>query len=126
MKSTIIAVTWTIIFLAFSIHFTNKIIDFTNDISKNVDIIETYVNENEWEKSIIEIDKIDKLWSEEKKFWYKILDHAPFEQANTHIKTLKDASKIQDKASAYEQIELLRGQIKNIQGNIRFGLDYIL
>nr|WP_312216100.1 DUF4363 family protein [Clostridioides sp.] len=125
IKSTVFAVVWTVLFLAFGVYITNSINEYTSDYQSELVKLEHFIDEDNWNKAKEEAEKISEEWDKKQKKWYKTLDHASFNLIGTHLNILKKCIVIEDKATSYEQIENIKSHISNIRGNVNFGLDYI-
>lgn len=125
IKSTVLAVVWTVLFLIFGFYISNSVNDVTDKYQDELTQIEHFIDEDKWDKAKENTDKIAENWKKEKSNWYKTLDHASFNMIDTYLNILNKAIIEKDKVNSYEQIENVKSHISNIKGNVNYGPDYI-
>ena len=125
IKSTVLAVVWTVLFLIFGVYISNSVNDVTDKYQDELTKIEHYIDEDKWDNAKENTDKVAENWKKEKSNWYKTLDHASFNMIDTYFNILNKAIIQKDKVSSYEQIENVKSYISNIKGNVNYGPDYI-
>jgi hypothetical protein len=125
IKSTVLAVVWTVLFLIFGFYISNSVNDVTDKYQDELTKIEHYIDEDKWDNAKENTDKIAENWKKEKSNWYKTLDHASFNMIDTYLNILNKAIIEKDKVNSYEQIENVKSHISNIKGNVNYGPDYI-
>ncbi len=125
IKSTVLAVVWTVLFLIFGFYISNSVNDVTDKYQDELTQIEHFIDEDKWDKAKENTDKVAENWKKEKSNWYKTLDHASFNMIDTYLNILNKAIIEKDKVNSYEQIENVKSHISNIKGNVNYGPDYI-
>jgi uncharacterized membrane protein YhiD involved in acid resistance len=125
IKSTVLAVVWTVLFLIFGFYISNSVNDVTDKYQDELTKIEHYIDEDKWDNAKENTDKISENLKKEKINWYKTLDHASFNMIDTYLNILNKAIIEKDKVNSYEQIENVKSHISNIKGNVNYGPDYI-
>jgi len=125
IKSTVLAVVWTVLFLIFGVYISNSVNDVTDKYQDELTKIEHYIDEDKWDNAKENTDRVAENWKKEKSNWYKTLDHASFNMIDTYFNILNKAIIQKDKVSSYEQIENVKSHISNIKGNVNYGPDYI-
>ncbi len=125
IKSTVLAVVWTVFFLIFGFYISNSVNDVTDKYQDELTQIEHFIDEDKWDKAKENTDKIAENWKKEKSNWYKTLDHASFNMIDTYLNILNKAIIEKDKVNSYEQIENVKSHMSNIKGNVNYGPDYI-
>ncbi|WP_185748257.1 DUF4363 family protein [Metaclostridioides mangenotii] len=125
IKSTVLAVVWTVLFLIFGVYISNSVNDVTDKYQDELTKIEHYIDEDKWDNAKENTDKVAENWKKEKSNWYKTLDHASFNMIDTYLNILNKSIIEKDKVNSYEQIENVKSHISNIKGNVSYGPDYI-
>gem|GEM_PF-1080595 len=125
IKSTVLAVVWTVLFLIFGVYISNSVNDVTDKYQDELTKIEHYIDEDKWDNAKENTDRVAENWKKEKSNWYKTLDHASFNMIDTYFNILNKAIIEKDKVNSYEQIENVKSHISNIKGNVNYGPDYI-
>ncbi|MDR0879149.1 MAG: DUF4363 family protein [Clostridioides sp.] len=126
IKSTIFAIIFTILFVTFAVYNSDKVNSFTSEFDEQIIAIEAEIEADNWEDANKKAVSAYEYWNANKRRWYLTLDHGPFESVSTYLEVLQRATALEDKLSAFEQSELVRGQMRAIRGNVNFELDYIL
>jgi len=67
IKSTVFAVVWTVLFLAFGVYITNSINEYTSDYQSELVKLEHFIDEDNWNKAKEEAEKISEEWDKKQK-----------------------------------------------------------
>ena len=126
MKSFIYVFIWTILFVIFGIYVNHKIDNFTAFYRDKILIIESHIEDNNWEDAKIQIDTLKGSWFNKKKIWYKLLNHDSFDEISLHINILNKSIDIEDKSKSLENIEIIKIILENILENETCDIQHIL
>lgn len=126
MKSLIYVLIYTILFVSFGFYINSEIYEFTDKYTYNVDIIETYIKQDNWKTAKYELDKYKKDFHEEKGMWYKLLNHDYFDNVCLYLDILDGSIYSNDKAISLEQISKIKTTLDNILESVKCDLDHIL
>lgn len=125
MKHVIAVLVWTLLFVSLGIYSEIKIHDFTNKFNYEIELIQKDIENDEFDNAIINIKDWSKSWHDEKKIWYKIVDHEYFDDICLSLNILEESVKYNDKLNALEQIETIKMHLNNILESEKCDLNHI-
>lgn len=125
MKSLIYVLIWTICFTVSSFYINDKIYDFTENYTSNVEIVGNLILDNDWDSANEELKILSKNWYEEKEVWYKLLDHTYFDEITLYLNILDKSIYTKDKSKAFEEIETIKMTLNNLLESEKFDLNHI-
>lgn len=125
MKHVIAVLVWTLLFVSLGIYYEIKIHDFTNKFNYKIEIIQKDIENDELNNAIINIKDWSESWHNEKKTWYKIVDHEYFDDICLSLNILEESVKYNDKLNALEQIETIKMHLNNILESEKCDLNHI-
>ena len=125
MKTLIYSLIWTILFIIFGLYINSEIHEFTDEYKSQVDIIETYIKEDDWQTAKYELDKYNKDFLNDKGAWYKLLNHDYFDNICLCLDILDGSVYSKDKSMSLEQIAKIKSTLDNILESVKCDLDHI-
>jgi hypothetical protein len=105
---------WTFFFIIFGIFTTHKIEVFTDKYLDKIEVINTYIEEDDWENAKIYMQNYHTLWHSEKTHWYKLLNHDYLDGVCLQLELLLKNISTEDKSKALEKIEAIKSNLENI------------
>lgn len=114
MRTFIYVLIWTVLFVAFGIYSNIEIEKFTDKYADKIEIISTYIEDDDWQNAKSSLDDYHKVWHEERIGWYKLLNHDYFDCICLQIEMLDKNILVKDKAKALEKIEMIKSNLDNI------------
>lgn len=125
MKSTVITIIFTLLFIVFGVYTSSQINNFESKYNSRIDIIESYINNDNWDMAKIELDKYSKDFHNEKDPWYTLLDHTYFDKICLDLDILNKSIKEKDKIVSLKQIVLIKNSLSNISQSEKLDFSYI-
>ncbi|HSQ89760.1 DUF4363 family protein [Romboutsia sp.] len=125
MKTLIYSLIWTILFIIFGLYINSEIHEFTDEYTSQVDIIETYIKEDDWQTAKYELDKYNEDFLNDKGAWYKLLNHDYFDNICLCLDILDGSVYSKDKSMSLEQIANIKSTLDNILESVKCDLDHI-
>lgn len=126
MKSFIVILVWTFIFLSFGIYLENEIEEFTDKYTLKIDNIEKEIINDNFEKADKLTESFLKEWKKDSKILYMILNNEYFDSVHGFTHILKDSIYTKDKTISLEYIEKIKMNINNIIQYEQLDLTHIL
>ena len=114
MKQVIAVFIWTLLFIGLGIYSQNKMNDFTDKFTNEIEVIQNYIEEDELDKASNNIKDWSEAWHKDKEFLYKMVNHEYFEDICLSHNILAQSVKYNDKLSALEQVETIKMHLNNI------------
>lgn len=125
MKNLIYVLVWTVVFIIFGILVTVNVSDFTEKYTRKIEIIGSYIESDDWDLADRDLKNLNKEWHEEKKGWYKLLDHEYFDEVCLNLEILSKYILVRDKSKALEKIEYIKSNLNNILESDRCDSNHI-
>lgn len=126
MKSLIVVLIGTILFISLGIYTNNGISNFTNKYDNDIKIIENHVKNDQWDDAQEALKTYSEEYHDEKDIWYKLLDHTYFDDICLYMNILDKSIKVEDKMKAYEMVILIKITLENILESEKFDIKHIL
>lgn len=126
MKSFVLVLIITSLFLGFGIKIQSSIEDFTSSFNRKLDDINNQIENNDLNKALELSNNFTLNWKEESKSWYYLLDHEYFDDVYFYSKVLTNSIKTNDITNSLEYIEKIKMAIDNIIQYEKLDLDHIL
>lgn len=125
MKHVIAVFIWTLLFIGLGIYSQNKMNDFTDKFTNEIEVIQNYIEEDELDKASNNIKDWSEAWHKDKEFWYKMVNHEYFDDICLSLNILAQSVKYNDKLSALEQVETIKMHLNNILESEKCDLNHI-
>lgn len=126
MKSFISVLVWTIVFICFGLFINVKTSNFTDKYSNNIEIIEKYIEEDNFEKAKESLVDYSSSWHKENKLWYLLLNHENFDNICLYLNVLDKSILVKDKSKCLEYIEKIKSTLNNILENEKCDMSHIM
>ncbi len=114
MKSSLLVVIITLIFVIFASFTRNKINDFSNGYLKDFNRIETNIINNNWDEADTLLSKAIKDFDKEKNIWYKLINHGYFNEIFMSIEILNKSIYLEDKMISLQELEKIKMTLQNL------------
>ena len=125
MKSVIGVIIWTILFTLLGIYINDEVYEFTDKYTSNINVIEQYIEDDNWSEASKELDSYSKNYYKEKEMWYKILDHTYFDDICLYINILDKSILTENKTQSFIEIEKIKMTFDNILESGKFDINHI-
>ena len=125
MKSVVGVIIWTILFILFGIYTNNEVGKFTDKYISNINVIEEYIEDDNWSEAQKKLDYYSKGYYKEKEGWYKILDHTYFDDICLYINILDKSILTKNKTQSFIEIEKIKMTLSNILESGKFDINHI-
>lgn len=125
MKSSYFVIAWTVIFIMLGLLNHSKINEFSYDYIDKVNLIEENIKEEKWQQASYILKDTKTDLEEEKKFWYKLINHAYFNEILTSLDILKQSIYLEDKMASLEEVEKVKNVFENLIEDECFDLNRI-
>lgn len=125
MKSVIGVIVWTILFTLLGIYINDEVYEFTDKYTSNINVIEQYIEDDNWSEASKELDSYSKNYYKEKEMWYKILDHTYFDDICLYINILDKSILTENKTQSFIEIEKIKMTFDNILESGKFDINHI-
>lgn len=114
MKSSLLVVIITLIFVIFASFTHNKINDFSNGYLKDFNRIESNIINNNWDEADTLLSKAIKDFDKEKNIWYKLINHGYFNEIFMSIEILNKSIYLEDKMISLQELERIKMTLQNL------------
>ena len=125
MKSIIFVLIWSILLTSFGIYSNSELNKFTQKFEYNVTNIEKSIKSDKWNNAKNELLSFSKDYHNEKDVWYRLLDHAYFDDICLYLCILEDSIYLKDKTKSLEQIEYIKSKLGNVLESGKFDINHI-
>lgn len=125
MRSLVCVLIWTICFISFGSYTNNEVNKFTNKYEDNIVVIESLIEDNNWNKAKEELTSYSENYHKEKDIWYKLLDHTYFDDICLYMNILDKAILDKNKIKSFEEIEKIKITLSNILESGAFDMNHI-
>lgn len=125
MRSTIIAITWVVLFIFLGIYIDNRVESFGTEYTNKVEFTYDLVRQEDWEESDKMVDELFQILETQRDFWLKVLDHKYYDDIKLELSLVQNAVYCQDKVRALEQLEKVKSILSNIIVDGKCNLNYI-
>lgn len=126
MKSFIVILVWTLIFVSFGVYLENEIEIFTDKYTLKINYIENEIVNNNFEKANELTKEFLKEWENDSKVLYMILNNEYFDNVHGFTNILKDSIYTKDITISLEYIEKIKMNLNNILQYEQLDLTHIL
>lgn len=125
MKSSFFVITWTIIFIILGLFNHQKINDFSYNYINQINVLEENIKEDKWAQasSILKDTKIEL--EEEKNIWYKLINHAYFNEIFASLEILEQSIYLEEKMITLQEIEKIKIVFENLVEDECYNLNRI-
>lgn len=125
MRSTVIALTWVVLFIFFGLYIDNKVevfgVEYIKDIQRTYDV----VHDGDWRQSDIMVDELFEKIDTQKDLWLKVLNHQYYDDLKLELNLVKNAIFCENKIRALEGLERTKSILLNIIDDEKCNLNYI-
>lgn len=125
MRSTVIALTWVVLFIFFGLYIDNKVEDFGVEYIKDIQRTYDVVHEGDWRQSDIMVDELFEKIDTQKDLWLKVLNHQYYDDLKLELNLVKNAIFCENKIRALEGLERTKSILLNIIDDEKCNLNYI-
>ena len=125
MRSTIISLTWVILFIFFGIYIDNKVESFGTKYIDDIESTYYVVHEGDWTKSDKMVDDLSKKLETQRDLWLKVLNHQYYDDIQLELNLVKNAIYCKNKIRALEGLEKTKSILLNIIDDEKCNLNYI-
>ena len=125
MRSTIISLTWVILFIFFGIYIDNKVESFGTKYIDDIESTYYVVHEGDWTKSDKMVDDLSKKLETQRDLWLKVLNHQYYDDIQLELNLVKNAIYCENKIRALEGLEKTKSILLNIIDDEKCNLNYI-
>jgi len=126
LKSFFYVLVWTVLFVAFGFYINFKISNFTDKYTNNIEVIEKYIEDDDFKSAEDDLIKYKKSWDNDISSWYKLLNHENFGYINLYINVLDKSILVKDKSKSLEYIQYIKNTLENILESEECDLNHIL
>lgn len=125
MRSTVIALTWVVLFIFFGLYIDNKVEDFGVEYIKDIQRTYDVVHDGDWRQSDIMVDELFEIIDTQKDLWLKVLNHQYYDDLKLELNLVKNAIFCENKIRALEGLERTKSILLNIIDDEKCNLNYI-
>lgn len=126
MKSFTYVIIWTLLFIFLGVYINFKVSDFTEKYISKIEIIETYIENDDLNSAKDSLSNISNSWHKEKSIWYKTLNHDNFDLVCLYLNILEKSIDINDKSNSLEYIVKIKMTLDNILESEKLDLNHIM
>jgi len=125
MKSSYFVIAWTIVFIILGLFNHEKINEFSSNYINQINVIEEKIKEDKWEQAsyILKDTKMDL--EEEKNIWYKLVNHAYFNEIFASLEILDQSICLEEKMISLQEIEKVKMVLENLMEDECYNLNRI-
>lgn len=125
MKSSYFVIAWTIVFIILGLFNHEKINEFSSNYINQINVIEEKIKEDKWEQAsyILKDTKMDL--EEEKNIWYKLVNHAYFNEIFASLEVLDQSICLEEKMISLQEIEKVKMVLENLMEDECYNLNRI-
>lgn len=125
MKSSYVALTWTVIFIILGFLNHQKIDEFSNTYLDRFNSIEENIKEDKWEQASYNIKDARMDLEKEKNIWYKLINHGYFNEIFAAIGVIEQSIYMEDKMITLQEIEKVKIVLENLMEDECYNLNRI-
>lgn len=114
MKSSYFVIAWTILFIILGLYNHEKINEFSYNYINEINVIEEKVKEDKWEQASYILKDTMMDLEKEKNIWYKLLNHAYFNEIFASLKILNQSISLEEKMTSLKEIENVKTVLDNL------------
>ncbi|WP_434796167.1 DUF4363 family protein [Terrisporobacter vanillatitrophus] len=114
MKSSYFVIAWTILFIILGLYNHEKINEFSYNYINEINVIEEKVKEDKWEQASYILKDTMMDLEKEKDIWYKLLNHAYFNEIFASLKILNQSISLEEKMTSLKEIEKVKTVLDNL------------
>lgn len=114
MKSSYFVIAWTILFIILGLYNHEKINEFSYNYINEINVIEEKVKEDKWEQASYILKDTMMDLEKEKNIWYKLLNHAYFNEIFASLKILNQSISLEEKMTSLKEIEKVKTVLDNL------------
>ncbi|MGL5348946.1 MAG: DUF4363 family protein [Peptostreptococcaceae bacterium] len=126
MKSFYYVMIWTVLFICFGVYTNFEINKFTDKYIDEVKVIETYIEDDNYNIAKESLKSLSKSWHKEKTLWYKLLNHENFDTVCLYLNILEKGIDTKDKYQSLEYIQRIIMTLENILEGELCDLNHIM
>lgn len=126
LKSFTYVIIWTLLFIFLGVYINFKVSDFTEKYISKIEIIETYIENDDLNSAKDSLSNISNSWHKEKSIWYKTLNHDNFDLVCLYLNILEKSIDINDKSNSLEYIVKIKMTLDNILESEKLDLNHIM
>lgn len=105
---------WTILFVIFGVYINFEINKFTDKYIDEIKVIETYIEDDNYDIPKKSLKSLSESWHKEKRLWYKLLDHDNFDTVCLYLNILEKGIDTKNKSQSLEYIQRIIMTLENI------------
>ena len=125
MKSSFFVFSWTIIFIILGLFNHHKINEFSCDYIEQFNVIEENIKEDKWEQASYNLKDTTMDLKKEKNIWYKLINHAYFNEVLTSLDVLKQSIALEEKLPSLEEVVKVKNVFENLMEDECFDFNRI-
>ena len=125
MKSPYFVIGWTVIFIMLGLLNHSKINEFSYNYIEKMDLIEENIKEDKWEQASYNLKDTTMDLKKEKNIWYKLINHAYFNEVLTSLDVLKQSIALEEKLPSLEEVVKVKNVFENLMEDECFDFNRI-
>ena len=125
MKSSFFVFSWTIIFIILGLFNNQKINEFSYNYIEQFNVIEENIKEDKWEQASYILKNTKVELEEEKNIWYKLINHAYFNEIFSALEILDQSIYLQNKMISIQELEKVKIVLENLIEDESYNLNRI-
>lgn len=125
MKSSYFVIGWTVIFIMLGLLNHSKINEFSYNYIEKMDLIEENIKEDKWEQASYNLKDTTMDLKKEKNIWYKLINHAYFNEVLTSLDVLKQSIALEEKLPSLEEVVKVKNVFENLMEDECFDFNRI-
>ena len=125
MKSSYFVIGWTVIFIMLGLLNHSKINEFSYNYIEKIDLIEENIKEDKWEQASYNLKDTTMDLEKEKNIWYKLINHAYFNEILTSLDILKQSISLEEKMPSLEEVVKVKNVFENLMEDECFDFNRI-
>lgn len=125
MKSSYFVIGWTVIFIMLGLLNHSKINEFSYNYIEKIDLIEENIKEDKWEQASYNLKDTKMDLEKEKNIWFKLINHAYFNEIFTSLEILKQSIYLEEKMISLQELEKAKNVFENLMEDECFDFNRI-
>ena len=125
MKSSYFVMGWTVIFIMLGLLNHSKINEFSYNYIEKIDLIEENIKEDKWEQASYNLKDTKMDLEKEKNIWFKLINHAYFNEIFTSLEILKQSIYLEEKMISLQELEKAKNVFENLMEDECFDFNRI-
>lgn len=125
MKTSIIVLIWTVVFVLLGLFNHQKIDEFSISYIDKFQSIEENISSNQWNEASIKLNEYKKSLEKDKNIWYKLINHGYLNEVFESIEILNQGIYLKDKMISLQEVEKIKMVFNNLMEDECYNLNRI-